>query len=343
MEAVLDQPAIVQGMQVIKMNVTDTEIATLKSEYMSLTINGIEDKAGLKKVYEARQVVKKTRTGLVKFAEGLKEDALEFQRKVNKEQKRVVSELEAIEAHLQAEEDKIDTEKEAIRLKAEQAESARVQARIDALAAYGFGVDYETVKIIDDNSFAIVLKNARAEYEKEEAAKAEQERLDQIERERMEAERKELQLLREQQAAAQKIIDENNARIKKEQDAKDLAQKIAAQKLEAERQRMESEKKRQEELESARIEAAEKARMKAIKDAENERIRLAEEKRIAEEEANRQASLRPDKEKLQTLVGVFGNITLPIVSAVAAQDIVNDVQVMISKVQAHIIKKIKAL
>src|SRR5216110_148612 len=98
-------------MDIVKFNVTDSEIAKLREEYLPLVINGVDDKAGLKRVYDARQVVKKTRVGVEKYAKELKETAIAWQKKVNIEQSRVVGELEAIENHLQTQEDIVAAEK----------------------------------------------------------------------------------------------------------------------------------------------------------------------------------------------------------------------------------------
>lgn len=205
------------AMGVVKFNVTDSEIAKMKDEYMSLTINGIDDKLGFKKVYESRQIVKKTRTSLVKAANEMKEQAIAWQRKVNGEKDRIVGELEAIEGHLQGEEDKIEAEKAKIQKEKDDAEAARIQARIDKLAAFGFAIDYVTITAIDEPTFEKVLANAKAEHEKELAAKAEADRLAKEEESRLKAEREELEKLRKERDEAQRIINENNERIAKEQ------------------------------------------------------------------------------------------------------------------------------
>lgn len=217
MEVLELQPETV-NMDVVKLNVTDSEIASMKDQYMHLTINGIEDKEGLKKVYESRQIVKKTRTSLVKYADQLKEKAIAWQRKVNTEKNRIVTELEGIEAHLQAEEDKIAAEKERIRQEEERKEQERIQTRVDRLSKFGFSIDIAFLKAVSDEDFEKVVANAKGEHEKELAAKAEQERLAKAEAERLKAEREELELLRKQQAEAQKIIDEQNRKIREEEE-----------------------------------------------------------------------------------------------------------------------------
>ncbi|UXO94082.1 hypothetical protein Pan5_40 [Pseudanabaena phage Pan5] len=335
---------------VVKMNVTDTEIAKMKAEFLPLAINGIDDKAGFKRVYDARQEVKRTRVSLTKYAKGLREDAQEWVKRVIAEEKRVVGELTIIEDHLQSEEDKIEAEKARIKAEEEAKEAKRIQDRIDALAAYGFQIDYTTIKSIDDQTFNSVLENAKAEHAKELERKAEEERQRLAEEARLKAEREELERLRQQAAEAQRIIDEKNEQIRKEQEAKEAAlraeqERIEAEKkaAEAERQRLIDEKKRQEELEAAKLKAAEEARLKAIEDAKIESARLEQEKKLREESAARELALRPDKEKLQAFANKIGSLIDFEVKDEKAQLIVNDIAVMIGKMQKHILTKIKEL
>lgn len=233
-------------MDVVKFNVTDAEITRMKEEYLPLTINGIEDKAGLKKVYESRQLVKKTRTALVKHADEMKETAIAWQKKVNVEKNRVVGELEAIEAHLQAEEDKIAAAKEEIRLAEEKAKQERIQSRIDRLAQYGYAIDINFLQSLADEQFENVVASAKVEYDKEQAAKAELERL-QIEQEATEK--------REREALEQKLKEEREAldRMRKEQEEKELAIQKQQQELKEQADKIarlekEAEDKRQAEI-----------------------------------------------------------------------------------------------
>lgn len=280
---VLEAPTITD-MAIVQLNITDAEIARMKSEYMTLHVNGIEDKAGLKRVYESRQIVKKTRTSLVKYADELKEKALAWQRKVNAEKNRVVSELESIEAHLQAEEDKIQKEKYRIAAEQEKAAQAALQQRVDKLAEYGYRVELVLLKSLTDAQFESTLANAKVEYEEELALQAEQKRLAELEAKRLEDERKELEALRKKQAEAQAIIDKENERIRKEQEEKEAAikaeqEKIENEKRELERKRLQEEdtKKLQLKIEELRKEAAENERLRLIAE-EQENKRLAEEK-----------------------------------------------------------------
>lgn len=351
----------IPSMEVVKLNVTDREIARMKDEYMSLTISGIEDKAGYKKVYESRQVVKKTRTGVVKYANELKEKALIWQRKVNGEKDRVVTELEAIEAYLQAQQDEIDAEKDRLLAEEEAKEGARIQARIDTLAGFGYAIDYDIIVGLDDEKFKDVIALAEINHKRDLAIEAEKLRLAEEEKARLKAEREELEKLRAEQAKAQAIIKADQDRIAKEQADKEaairaeqarLAKEKADQeaKIRAEEKRIEDERRaaeqkriHEQQVAKAREEAAEAARLKVIADAKREQEEAAEAERQAKLEAERQASLRPDKEKLQSFSDMLGSLKVPSVTDPAAQEIANSVQILLNKVQEHIIKKIKAL
>lgn len=217
-----DAPAII-NMEVIKLNITDTEIAKMKAEYLPLTINGIEDKAGLQKVYESRQIVKKTRTSLVKYADQLKEKSLAWQRKVNGEKNRIAAELEDIEAHLQGEENKIEAAKQAIRDEAERVKKEKIQSRIDSLAPYGATIELVYLESLSDDQFVQVVANAKVQFELTQSRLAEEKRIAEEAALQLKKDQEELAALRKSQADAQAIIDNENARVKKEQEDKEAA------------------------------------------------------------------------------------------------------------------------
>lgn len=182
----------------IKFSPADTAIAEMRSMYMDLTVDGIDDKEGLKVVHEARMTVKSHRVAVEKKRVELKKDALEFGRKVDAEAKRLTALLEPIETHLATEEQRIDDEKEAIRnlarMKAEaeerakrEAEEARIRAEQEAKAA-AMRAEQER---LDAERKALEAERAQIEAEKRriaEEAAARQRAIDTEERKRREAE-----------------------------------------------------------------------------------------------------------------------------------------------------------
>lgn len=206
MNATMEMPAVKPDLSVVKLNVTDQAIADLKGKYLHLKISGLEDKEGYKLVYAARQDVKKTRVGVSAYAKSLREDALAWQKKVVSEEKRVVAELESIENHLQGQEDEYNRLKAERDAEIERKEKERIQLRIDALAAYGFAVDYALISTCTDDAFNATLANAKAEWQREQERVAEEKRQQEIERERIEKEREELADLRRKQQEQDELI-----------------------------------------------------------------------------------------------------------------------------------------
>jgi hypothetical protein len=328
---VLEEPQI----GIVKLNITDQAIAEMKAEFLSLKVTGLEDKAGLKKVYDSRQIVKRTRVGVEKTAKELKETAIAWQRKVNDETKRVVGELEYIENYLQSIEDDIQAEKDRIIAEEERKENERIQARMDQLSELNARVDYSTVKQMDDADFAIVLDNAQVAYQRELEEQKEAALKAQEEADRLKAEREELEMLRKQNEQIRKEQEEREAAIRLEQ------QKLIDEKNRIEKERIEAEaaKQRELELEQARKDAAEKAKRDAVVEAS----RLQREKEEREEkeriERERLESLKPDHEKLKAFADSLSHIKIPEVSE-QSQPIVEEIKLMISKMQAHIFKRV---
>lgn len=326
------------------------ELSVLKEQAIGLKITSIDDKVTISQVSMIRKKLKSSRVEIEKEGKSMRDPLTRISKLISEKEKELVAIIEPTEKELLRQEQWVDDEKERIRLEAEAIETARVQDRINKLSAFGYAIDYDTVKNYDDASFEHAVETAKAEYETLLAAKAEELRLAREEAARLKAEREELERLRAEQAKAQAIIEENNQRIKREQEAKEAAIRVEHEKIEAEkraaereRQRIEQEKKRQDELEQARKDAAEKSRLKAIEDARIEAEK--KELELLEQKAKelREAALRPDKEKLQAFAERIGGIVDFQVKDEKAQHILADVQIMISKMQKHILSKIKEL
>ena len=103
-------------------------IAEMATQYMSLTIGGIDDADGFKTVHKARMVVKNKRVEVEKVRKELKADALAYGREVDGEAKRIAAMLLPIETHLKDQEDAVNAEKERIK----NAERLRVEAEAKA-------------------------------------------------------------------------------------------------------------------------------------------------------------------------------------------------------------------
>lgn len=315
----MNEEAIKQELQ--KYNVTDAAIEKLRTDYMALTVKGVDDTTGYEIVKKARIDIKKRRVEVEKTRVQLKAESLEYGRRVDGEAKRITALLAPIEDHLTTQEKIVDDEKARIKAEAEAKEAARIEARAERLfgfgasliggnySAYGLVIPQSLVKACTDEQFAQFVAQVQAKKDAEDARlkaeeaarKAESERLARVaaeqeaERQRLAAEAKkqaeEAARIKAEQEAAQRKADEEKERVAKEQadrEAKIKAdQEAAERKIREEREALEAEKKR--------IADAEATRLKAIED---EKIRVENEKRHQAEleQARKEAAEKAEKE-----------------------------------------------
>lgn len=199
-------------------------INDMAAEYGALTIAGIDDKAGEKKVHAARMVVKNARVEIEKRRKVLKASSLEYGRKVDAAAKELTELLEPIEERLLLEEARVQQQRDEIRRKADEAKRAATQARYDALAAVNCILPWVEVERLSDEAYTLKLteateahrvaaeKAAAEEAERERTRAAEEARL-QAERERLDAERAELERRKAEQAAQEAAFQERQRRI----------------------------------------------------------------------------------------------------------------------------------
>ena len=266
----------------------DAAIAQMANEYLRFTIAGIDDKAGFKRVHDARIAVKNTRVAVEKKRVELKAEALKYGQTVDAEARRLTMMLAPVEAHLQAEEDAITEAKAKIKRAAEEAKQQETESRWRALTALGWPYNPVIVGGMTDEQFTAELLKANAAKD---------------ERDRAEAKAAERRRAEEAALSAER---ERLAKIKAEQDAEAARQKAESDRLAAARlaiEQREAEERRQAELAKAREEAAESARV----ETEQRLAREAAERKAAEEraaadgrakaEAEEQARLKAEAEK----------------------------------------------
>lgn len=295
-----------------KYDTTDAAIATLRQQYMALTIKGLDDKDGFDQVHKARMNVKTKRVQVAKRGKELREDAVAFQKAVLTEEKRIIGLLEPIEDHLSDEESRVEQERSRIKAEAEAKEATRIQARVNRLFSLGCrfdGMSYSygqliapqaLVKSCTDEQFETFIGVIQDAINQESTKKAEEER-----ERREEADR--IKKVAEEQEKERRRLAEEAKRLNDEKDRLERDRIAAAHKIIQE----EKAKAREEELRIAREEAAEKARL-----AEQERIRIQAEEKARKEEAariraERKAARRPDKEKLIAYVDSIMSIPAP--------------------------------
>ena len=105
--------------ELVKNNVTDAVLKNIKTKYLPLKINGIDDKEGYDTVHKARIVCRDLRVLTEKLCKKGREDATKIQKAWIQKEKEVVAEISEVEQHLKKQEDAIDAEKEAIKIRQE--------------------------------------------------------------------------------------------------------------------------------------------------------------------------------------------------------------------------------
>ncbi len=370
-KAEIVQPDKIEA-ELIKVNVTNEAIAAMR-EFMNLTIDGINDKEGLKAVYEARIMVKNTRVLTVRVCEKGREALIVEQKAWVAKEKELTGQMKEIEANLQAKEDVVENEKQRIRSEKEAAEQERLHKRIALLTSKQMkfdGVHYTLrnvsitsvqVKIMDEFSFQLFTEELEVAYQEEVKVLAEKRELELQEREKQEAikaenARKEQELkdreeaIKREQERIQKEAQEREAKNKTERDAFEAEKKAHADKILKEEQ----EKQRTIELEVAKKKAAEDAivaEQVRIKKAEEDRI-AAEQKAIADKlehdrlveiEVKRQEALKPDREKIAVLSAKVSLIEFPEMTTEAGKVAMVEIKLQMGKMVAYLNKKVESI
>lgn len=214
---------------------TDATIAELAARFRGLSIDGIDDSEGEKAVRLARSEVRDYRTAVEKRRKALKADALAYGRAIDGEAKRITAALLEVEEPLAEELDAVKAERDRLAAEAEEAERAKMTARLDALQATGVTIAVASVQSWTDEEFADALREAQAIKAARDAEKAEAEAAAKAEAERVAAESKaiaaERAALEVEKAALQRAKDEAEAELRVREEA---AAKLEREKAEAE-------------------------------------------------------------------------------------------------------------
>jgi len=262
----------------VTFSTTKVELIAMAAECRGLKIAGVEDRAGLALVHDARMRLKNTRVAIEKTRKDLKADALEYGRKVDQAAKELTAEIEPTERELEAEETRIDTERARIKAEVEAVRRAKLDERVLRFAGYGVQVAPSAVEALTDAECEAQLDIAKAEYG------------GRIERERLAAEQK----VRDEAAQAE-IIAAQKAELARQA----AEQREAQSKLDAERRAFEEQQSKARQVQA---EADAKARGRA--DAERERAQR-------EAEVARLEALRPVALRIEAFAEIVRTLGVP--------------------------------
>ena len=346
---------------VVEYSVTDAAIAKMEADYMGLTINGLNDKAGFAMVHSARMDVKNKRLAVEKRRKELKADALAWGKKVDGRANEIFSKLAPIEEHLDAEEGKITKEKARQEAEAKRIKEVQAQERVDQMASVGVSLAFLQAMEMNEDHFRQRLAVATEEYAREQARIADEKRK---EAERLEAERKsreeESKRIASERAELERIRAEENAK-RKEQEAILRAEREALEakrreeeararaereSIEAERRKVEDARREQEHREAvakAEKEAAERSIRESKERAEREAREKAEAEAAAKAEAERQDRLRPDREKLQVWAASLLDVSCTTPESPEAKAIVTEARKRLVSLNRYIVNAAQEL
>ena len=238
------------------------ELKNMAEGFKGLTINGIDDKEGYKRVYDGIQTLTHTRTDITKLGKAGREDARRYAAEVMKQEKELLAIITPVEAELRKQREVIDQERE------RQERLVLLPSRKDMLATIGVTLQDDEVLAMDEKTFAQFFQSEKISY------------LEAKEAERLEAERE-----KERLAAEEKIKAEAAEKAKQEAEAK------------AERDRIEAAAKVEREKQEA-LDRAEKDKQAALDNLKRDQEET-ERKRIAEEERKAREAKLLEEQKLE--------------------------------------------
>lgn len=238
-------------MEIQKFNPTKAEIQKAVSEVESLTITGIEDKAGYAAVKSGKNKLAAYRIEITKFGKGQREEALAWQREVLKQEKELLGMIEPTETKLKGQLETIDEEKKS------QERLVLLPARIKMLEEVGVKLLDAEILQMDEISFSAYYTEKKMQYLEMQETKRKQEEEANRRTEEMEIAKKEaIEMARKEEQEKAEL-----AKAEAEKKAKEELERVEREKLEA----IEKIKKEQEEKE------------RKAKEAEAERVRKEKE------------------------------------------------------------------
>ena len=301
-----------------------TEAGDILATYKSIEVTDESQKDLMLEARTKRLALKKVRTTVENRRKELKEESLRTGKAIDGVAKYIKDNIQPAEDYLELQEKFAEIKESERKIKVK---NERI-ALLTPLDVNPFLYNLDTMQQEEFDKLLSELTKAKELHIAQEKAYA-----DQLERERLERE------------AEDKKIREENARLKAEAEERD--KKLAEeQALRDERERKEREVQEANLAKERALAEEERKKREAIEQEQREKI-LAEQKAKAEaEEQDRKALLAPDKDKLTNFSKALETIRttkLPAVSSNQAQQVVNLIDEMLTKMQTVISDKVKEL
>lgn len=264
-----------QTLDIEQFNPTMAELTTLAAQYQTLTIQGIDDKEGYERVHKARMVLRDTRTNLQKTGKMLRADALKFQKAVIEKEKELIALIEPTENKLEKIQDEIDEQKERAKRVGD------LPRRREKIKEIDLVMTDDELLAMDSHGFDSFMFSRRNEYLDMKEQKMKEEAAAKLKQEQEEQNKKmaeELAKVRIEQERQAKKAAEDQAKLNAEKDKIEAEKK----KLDEERAAIEREKQRQIDIENAKKEAEERLKQEAelkAKQEEEEKKKIEKKKK----------------------------------------------------------------
>jgi len=157
--------------EITKFNITKADLTELADKYSGLTVNGIEDEAGYKKLVSATKELQSIRLNIQRFGKELRSDAVKKQKSVIADEKELISCIAPTESELNEKIAEIDG------LLDMEKRRKVLPERLERLKEYGITIEEDEILRMDGNRFDFHINSLRANRLAEKEDKIEKEKI----------------------------------------------------------------------------------------------------------------------------------------------------------------------
>jgi len=231
----------------VKHNVTDAVIATLKEKYGGMQLRSLDDKENYIDIKEARKEVRKVGIITEKLCKKGREDAIAIQKKWLSKEKEILSKISEVENPLNVEIEKFENEVERKELAEKKRQEEIYIHRQTTLAKLGATYDngsfvlnhisyeVELLKQADNDMWEdTILPKYRKEFEAVEAQRVHEENKRKEEMELARKQREEFELQRVEFKKQQELFAQQQQELKKQMDDAEREKRLVQERAEAE-------------------------------------------------------------------------------------------------------------
>lgn len=329
----------------------------------ALVVTSVDQKDEMRAARDARLTLKNIRVDADKTRKALKEDSLRYGKAVQGVYNVIEFLISPIEKHLEEQEKFAEREEE------KRINNLRIERQEEAQPFYEFIPANLDFGFMSDGDYSKLLEGAKLQKAAQEKAKqeAEQERLRLLEVENRrwarseelrpyfdffpsdfgsvklgEISDEEFALIKTDLHTKKVNHEQEQDRIRKQNDLLKKQKEEAEAKLEEERKKAEEVRAEEKRIQDAKL-AKEQAENKRLEEELQQRKDKEEKERLERLKAEKKAKSAPDKVKLQSLKSTISGIEIPELTTPEAVEITNSIKILLGKVAAFIDEKCESL